>query len=458
MLEFKNVNLKYAEDTVLDGISMQFEKGTINVITGNSGSGKSSIMKLINGVIPNFTNADFSGEILLNKKNIYELDIAKRSESISTVFQNPKSQFFSIDSFDEIAFALENRNIPRDKIIETIEEYSTLLNTKHLLGKNIFKLSGGQRQLVAITGVAVMDGEVYIFDEPSSSLDGSSIDEFKNVIEKLRDMGKIIIIAEHRLYFLKELMDKLYILNKGRVTELNKDDIREETVSTYELRTLEKIVKENVDCEWSKTNVYEKHAPRGALEMRDYKFCYERGKVLFDMDLSIDRGINFIVGENGIGKTTFIRSLCGLNKKFKGKTFYNGERIKRPQDYISLVMQDVNYQIFTESVWEELSLATEDNLSKERVLRVLNLFEKKDSHPQSLSCGEKQRLLIANAILSDKPIVVLDEPTSGLCNKTMKSVVNLLDMLKERDKIVIVVTHDYEFIKNSNGKVIEFVH
>ncbi|MDY2987941.1 MAG: ABC transporter ATP-binding protein [Peptoniphilus sp.] len=155
MLEFKNVNLKYAEDTVLDGISMQFEKGTINVITGNSGSGKSSIMKLINGVIPNFTNADFSGEILLNKKNIYELDIAKRSESISTVFQNPKSQFFSIDSFDEIAFALENRNIPRDKIIETIEEYSTLLNTKHLLGKNIFKLSGGQRQLVAITGVAV---------------------------------------------------------------------------------------------------------------------------------------------------------------------------------------------------------------------------------------------------------------------------------------------------------------
>lgn len=458
MLEFKNVNLKYAEDTVLDGISMQFEKGTINVITGNSGSGKSSIMKLINGVIPHFTKAYFSGEILFNKKNIYELDIAKRSESISTVFQNPKSQFFSIDSFDEIAFALENRNIPRDKIIETIEEYSTLLNTKHLLGKNIFKLSGGQRQLVAITGVAVMDGEVYIFDEPSSSLDGSSIDEFKNVIEKLRDMGKIIIIAEHRLYFLKELMDKLYILNKGRVTELNKDDIREETVSTYELRTLEKIVKENIDCEWSKKNVYEKCAPHGALEMRDYKFCYGRGKVLFDMDLSIDKGINFIVGENGIGKTTFIRSLCGLNKKFKGKTFYNRERIKRPQDYISLVMQDVNYQIFTESVWEELSLATEDDLSKERVLRALNLFEKKDSHPQSLSGGEKQRLLIANAILSDKPIVVLDEPTSGLCNKTMKSVVNLLDMLKERDKIVIVVTHDFEFIKNSNGKVIEFVH
>lgn len=457
MLEFKNVTLKYAEDTVLDGISMQFEKGTINVITGNSGSGKSSIIKLINGVIPHFTKADFSGEILLNQKNIYELDIAKRSESISTVFQNPKSQFFSIDSFDEIAFALENRDIPRDEIIETIEEYATLLNTKHLLGKNIFKLSGGQRQLVAITGVAVMDGEVYIFDEPSSSLDGSSIDEFKNVIEKLRDMGKIIIIAEHRLYFLKELMDKLYILDKGRVIGLKKDDIREET-SKYELRTLEKIVKEDLKCDWHKKNIYEKCAPRGALEMRDYKFGYGRGKVLFDMDLSIDRGINFIVGDNGIGKTIFIRSLCGLNKKFKGKTFYNGERIKRPQDYISLVMQDVNYQIFTESVWEELSLATEDDLSKERVLRDLNLFEKKDSHPQSLSGGEKQRLLIANAILSDKPIVVLDEPTSGLCNKTMQAVVNLLEMLKERDKIVIVVTHDYEFIKNSNGKVIEFVH
>lgn len=461
MLEFKDVSLKYTDEMVLDKVSMKFEPGTVTVISGNSGCGKSSVIKLINGVIPHFSRADFSGKILLGGQNIYTESIAGRSRHISTVFQNPKSQFFSVNSYDEIAFALENRNVPSEEIINKIAVYSKLLATENLLGKNIFMLSGGQRQMVAITGVVVMDGLVYIFDEPSSSLDSDAIEQFKDIIAKLKEMGKIIVIAEHRLYFLKGIMDKLYILNNGQVDEIEVGNLREEKLKSYNLRSLEKTEKSSLKdgdhCYFVTKSLREKKQESGILRMDNYKYSYRGGNPVFDMNFSLNRGINFIIGENGIGKTTFIRCLCGLNKKFKGKTYYNGDRLKRSSDYISLVMQDVNYQLYTESVWEEVSLVSGDSEEKEGVLKCLNLIDKKEAHPQSLSGGEKQRLLIANAILSEKPIVILDEPTSGLCKKQMISIVKYLHKMEREGKTVIVVTHDYEFIKACGGRIYEFV-
>ena len=157
------------------------------------------------------------------------------------------------------------------------------------------------------------------------------------------------------------------------------------------------------------------------------------------------------------GKSTFIKKMAKLLKG-KGKSFYCGNEIKRSYEYISMVMQDVNYQIFTESVWSEISIVSQDDAKKERVLKELMLYDKKDSHPQSLSGGEKQRLMIALAIVSLKPIVILDEPTSGLCKGQMASTVKYLQKMKEEGKTVIVITHDYEFIKECKGVVYEFLN
>ena len=144
--------------------------------------------------------------------------------------------------------------------------------------------------------------------------------------------------------------------------------------------------------------------------------------------------------------------------KGKGKSFYCGNEIKRSYEYISMVMQDVNYQIFTESVWSEISVVSQEDAKNERGLEKLMLYDKKDSHPQSLSGGEKQRLMIALAIVSLKPIVILDEPTSGLCKGQMASTVKYLQKMKEEGKTVIVITHDYEFIKECKGVVYEFLN
>lgn len=123
-----------------------------------------------------------------------------------------------------------------------------------------------------------------------------------------------------------------------------------------------------------------------------------------------------------------------------------------------MVMQDVNYQIFTESVWTEISIVSNDDAKKEQVLRELKLYDKKDSHPQSLSGGEKQRLMIALAIVSYRPIVILDEPTSGLCKGQMLSTIKYLQKMKEEGRLVIVITHDYELIKECGGVVYEFLN
>lgn len=458
MLKLNKINLAYEDTKVFENVSMEFQAGEINVITGNSGCGKSSLVRMINGIIPYFTKADITGEILFNGENILNKDITSRSKFISTVFQNPKSQFFAVNSFDEIAFALENRKIPRQDIINQISDYSKLLNTEYLLNKDIFKLSGGERQMVAITGVAVMNSDIYIFDEPSSSLDMKYIEQLKNALIKLKQMGKIVIVAEHRLFFLKDIMDNIHVLKDKTVHSIPKEEITQECIQEFGLRSLNEIKKEELKNEnYIIQKLHNLCYKNQELNLENYVFKYNKENEIFNMNMGLGKGVNFIIGENGVGKSTFLRCLCGLNKKFHGKTFYKGNLLKKNYDNISLVMQDVNYQLFTESVWEELSIVSDDDVQKEEVLKELELWDKKEAHPQSLSGGEKQRLLIAGAILSQKPIVVLDEPTSGLCKKTMNKVLNLLKKLEEKGKLVIVVTHDYEFIKNYNGKVIEFI-
>ena len=208
MLEFKNFSLAYEnyegkENIIFENINLSFEGGSVNVISGQSGSGKSTFIKLINGIIPEVNNAKISGQLLFKGKNLFDQGISDRSQYISTVFQNPKNQFYCINSSDEMAFALENRNVKREEILSKIDYYTRLFGTDKLLDRDLFKLSGGEKQLVAITSVALMDNEIYIFDEPSASLDNKSIERLKNIIEILKEKKKIIIIAEHRLYYLR---------------------------------------------------------------------------------------------------------------------------------------------------------------------------------------------------------------------------------------------------------------
>ena len=354
MFACRNLNLSYKGNKILKDIHFHIPEGTVFCITGESGSGKSSLLKVINGIIPEITEAEISGEIKLNDMRLNEMDIAQRSRYISTVYQNPKTQFYCVESTDELAFPLENRNLPKDEMVKIIKKYTELLDTEKLLNRNIFSLSGGEKQLMAITSVMTMDNQVYLFDEPSASLDHHSIGLLKKCIAELKRKGKIVIIAEHRLYYLKEIMDYLAVLKEGKLEMISVEDLDHDKIcrlkETYALRSFEEIRKEELLSDnpcyqiqmLNKTKNGEKD--KNILKCKNFAQSFKNTKIMDIGEIGFSEGIYFIIGENGVGKSTFIKKMAKLLKG-KGKSFYCGNEIKRSYEYISMVMQDVNHQV-----------------------------------------------------------------------------------------------------------------
>ena len=455
MLEFINISLTYQKEIILEDINFSVDKGKIVVLTGNSGSGKSSILKLINGIIPEFYEAKIEGEIKFDGKNIREESMAKRSKYISTIFQNPKTQFYCINTKDELAFGLENRAVSPNMINEIIEKYSKDYQIKDLMDRNIFHLSGGEKQKIAITACSCLDNDIYLFDEPSSSLDEEGLEWLKGILLELKSKNKLVIIAEHRLHYLKNIIDKLYIIKNKKIEEINLNENLNLIEERYQLRKFN--IKKDLK---NKKKIYLKKAinyieDEDQLVCKDYKLSYSHKDVI-NTNLSFKEGLTYIIGKNGIGKTSFIKKMLDVIKA-KGITCYKTEKIKKNYEYFSLVMQDVNYQIFTDSLWKEISMSSSNVNDKIRVLKELDLYEKKALHPQILSGGEKQRLMLGLAILSSKPIVILDEPTSGLDKKQLLNTAKYLKLMIKQGKYVIVITHDYELINSCEGNVLEFV-
>ena len=462
MLNIKDLCLSYNDYEIFNHINLKVSPGQLTVITGLSGCGKSSLLKILNGTISEVFDSNVKGDAVYLKHDLLTEDIVQKSHYLSTVFQNPKTQFYCINSTDELAFGLENRSICRDEIYHTIDKYTTLLKTKDLLDKDIFSLSGGEKQLLAITAVACLNNDIYLFDEPSASLDREAIHRFVEVIKILKQAGKIILIAEHRLHYLKELLDQVLVIDQNKGFNYDREDFLThfETLSIkHNLRSIYELTKKDFK-QIQTIQLIGNHSIQNESEGLNSLLCLNF-KMKYDipvLDLSIQfqPGVYFIIGNNGVGKSTFVKALCHLNKA-KGKRYYDNSSIKKTYEYISMVMQDVNYQIYTESCLQELSVISKNRELILKSLKDVNLLDKKDVHPQVLSGGEKQRLLLAKAKVSTKPIIILDEPTSGLDKFQMSRMILFLDEMKSSGKIVLVITHDYELIHNYDANILEFV-
>ena len=308
MLELQNLTVGFDGESILKNINMIFKPGEVTVITGHSGTGKSSLLKVINGIIPEYNNAELEGDIVFNGKSLFGLTILERSKFISTVFQNPKTQFYCINSTDELAFQLENRNISKGLILDKIQYYSAVLGTKELLDRNIFELSGGEKQLIAVTACGISENEIILLDEPSSSLDQVAIEHLQNAIMELKKRKKIIIIVEHRLFYLKDMLDKLCVIENGTYKEYTKeqfcDDFFEQVSEKHNLRSFNAISKNNfLSRKYKQVEVLKKNSSDldcKALSCLNFKKKYER-KEIFDFSIAFESGINFIIGQNGVG-------------------------------------------------------------------------------------------------------------------------------------------------------------
>lgn len=457
MIEFKNVSFSYPDgaDGGLKHIDLSIPDGQFVLLCGRSGCGKTTLTRLINGLIPQFFAGELSGEIFLDGENIFDLPMYRIAEKVGSVFQNPRTQFFNVDTDGEIAFGMENEAVPRERMERRVTETAKALHIEELLGRSIFALSGGEKQKIAFASVYAMEPSVYLLDEPSSNLDTAAIAELREHLRLIKAQGKTVIAAEHRLYYLTDVADRIIYLENGSIAgDWTPEQFRalpDEKRCEMGLRTLDlsREAPENIS--------FSDAAPR--LELKNVSLSYRKRSVLRGLALKAAPGdVIAVVGRNGAGKTTFSRALCGLHRESSGSYIWDGkslspkERLKRSY----MIMQDVNYQLFAESVESECTfgLKLPDTALARQTLEGLGLAALCERHPNTLSGGQKQRLAAAAAIVSGKELFVFDEPTSGLDYDSMQRLAALIQRLAARGRIVFVVTHDYEFVCRSCTRVL----
>ena len=450
MIRFEHASFCYADSTAgVEDVRLHVGKGECVVLTGPSGNGKTTLLRLANGLAPSYFAGTLRGSIRIDGKDRNGEPLWERGRIVGSVFQDPKSQFFSSEMPGEVAFACENYGLPQEDIVSRTDAAMLKFRLEGLRNRPLDALSSGEKQRTAVASVYALNPSVYVCDEPTANLDEPGIGELRGALQSLKREGKTLLIAEHRLSWLMGLADRFVYIRDGRI-RWEKTPEQMEALTQRELERLELRTTRTSEPEALPTPSG-KGAPLLSL---DGLSCRRNGNLIWDgICLSVWPGqIVAITGPNGSGKTTLAKVVAGLERASEGEVALHGRKAapglrRRRCWYCS---NDTSTQFFASSVAEEMLLGlprTEAVLAEARdLLERFGLSGLKEEHPAILSGGQKQRLSIACALLSGRDVLLFDEPTSGLDGGNMRRIADALGRAASEGKTVLIVTHDEELI------------
>lgn len=432
VIKVKNLSFKYNEDFILKDINISIDEGEFVLLAGGSGEGKSTLIYLLSGIIPNLIYGKVDGEIFIENENILNQKVSETCKKVGIVLQNADSQIIEKYVEDELAFGGENIGLKPEAIKQKISLISSLFN----LDKKAIcrKLSGGQKQKLITGSTLLMGQKIIILDEPLANLDEESSIELVRILQALTKKKYTIIVAEHRLDLIMPYVTKLFKVEDKSVKEYKKDE--------HNKRELSNIIKPNIDEITYKTPLF---------LFKNISYCVKEKVILEDLNFQINKGEKvLLLGENGIGKTTLMRIIANLNKH-KGEyvSFLkdNNKILNKPNKpwlkKVGVIYQNPNYQLFMKTVKEEIYFNAYSNDYAQYIISLFELESLLNRHPQSLSEGQKRKLSIA-AILAMKPeVLLLDEPTVGQDFNSLNRLVDILNLIhKETGNTMITITHD----------------
>lgn len=470
MIDVASLSFSYVSELTgdrveaLKDVDLSADAGSLTLVCGASGCGKSTLMKALTGLVPQMTPGELDGVVSINGRNLADVALTDVGHLCSSVFQNPRTQFFCDTVAEELAFCGENYGRERATLRQQSERAAKLMGISHLMERKLTTLSGGQLQKVALACALASGAPVLLADEPTSNLDPAAISEVRAALKVLKEQGLTIVVVEHRLHFLRGLADQVLLMESGRVTRRWNGaeffSMGQAQRRSLGLRTLvdpgppetwvgqvqagrqEKQVGRQENREASPSQV--------RLSCRGLSFAYGASPVFEGLDADFPAGqITCIAGANGVGKTTLVRVLCGLAAPSSGSISMDGVPASRKtrRSACALVMQDTGRQLFSDTLAGELTIGAShaSGQSGEQLLADFDLANLGERHPLSLSGGQKQRLVIAAARATGRPIVILDEPTSGVDARHLDSITATLRRIADEGAAVVVVTHDGEF-------------
>ncbi len=483
-------NLKYRyphqEKLALNDLSLTIEKGEFIGLIGENGAGKSTFCNAIMGLVPHFYKGAYGGSVILDDNNpmaenaghgvvVSKTPVAQLCQKVGLVFQNPFNQLSGAKAtvYEEVAFGLQNMGVPGEEIHLRVTQVLKLLDIAPYRDRNPFDLSGGQMQRVALASILVMQPEILVLDEPTSQLDPAASEEVFRAIEVLKQSGITIIMAEQKMEKLAVYCDRILLLHQGEIVDFDVPDkifSRADLINYGICPPLKYLVQQkgkDILNQYGWKEKLQKPAET-VFSVEKLSFSYFPDiPVIENLSLELDSRSTAIVGQNGAGKTTFVKVLKGLLIPVSGSIYYKNEDISGKTT--AMLAKDVGYvfqnpddQIFKYQVLDEvmfgpLNIGMDKEQALEQSLKALamtGLSGREETNPYDLELSERKMVSIASVLAMNTDVIILDEPTIAQDYRGRETLKGIIRELEEEGKTVISILHDMDFVYDCFERII----